>query len=206
MTTRDIIVVGASTGGLQALRTLVGALPPRLEAAVFAVLHIGSHSPGYLPQLLSMAGPLPACHPYNGQRIEKGRIYVAPSDHHMRLAGEAIRLDRSAKVRHTRPAADPLFQSAAEAFGPRVVGVVLTGGDSDGSDGLATIANHGGVAIVQDPGEAQVPSMPMSALRTDHPDHCLPLAAIPPLLVALTRGDDPASDAPADPLRMDQRG
>ncbi|HYG88095.1 MAG TPA: chemotaxis protein CheB [Azospirillum sp.] len=214
MISRDIIVIGASAGGLQALRSLVGALPPRFDAAVFAVLHIGPHSPGYLPQLLAMAGPLPACHPYNGQRIEKGRVYVAPSDHHMRLTHDAIRLDRSPKVKHTRPAADPLFQSAAEAFGPRVVGVVLTGGDADGSDGLAMITAHGGVGIVQDPDEAHAPSMPISALRTDHPDHCLPLAGIAPLLVALNKpGDVASSDPPensprhpAEPSRGHQRG
>jgi two-component system, chemotaxis family, protein-glutamate methylesterase/glutaminase len=184
----DIIVIAASAGGVQALRRLVSQLPADLGASVFVVVHIGPNRPSLLPHILSQAGPLPAYHPVHGQRIEQGRIYVAPPDVHMRLHPGIIHLDQGSKVRHTRPAADPLFQSAAEAYGPRTVGVVLTGGDSDATDGARAIKTHGGIIIVQQPYEADTPSMPLSALRDDHPDYILHLDEMPALLVALSKG------------------
>lgn len=185
---RDIVVIAASAGGVQALQKLVGGLPADLPASVFVVVHIGAHRPSLLPHILSKAGPLPAYHPVPGQPIERGRIYVAPPDLHMRLQPEAIHLDRGPKVRHTRPAADPLFQSAAETYGPRTVGMVLTGGDFDATLGARAIKKHGGVIIVQQPYEAETPSMPLSALRDDHPDYILPMEDMPALLVKLSKG------------------
>jgi two-component system, chemotaxis family, protein-glutamate methylesterase/glutaminase len=184
----NIIVIAASAGGVQALRRLVSQLPADLGASVFVVVHIGPNRPSLLPHILSQAGPLPAYHPVHGQAIEQGRIYVAPPDLHMRLHPGIIHLDRGSKVRHTRPAADPLFQSAAEAYGPRTVGVVLTGGDHDGTDGARAIKMHGGRIIVQQPYEADMPSMPLSALRDDHPDYILHIDEMPALLVTLSRG------------------
>jgi two-component system, chemotaxis family, protein-glutamate methylesterase/glutaminase len=192
---RDIMVIAASAGGVQALRRLVGQLPADLGASVFVVVHIGPNRPSLLPHILSRSGPLPAYHPVHGQAIEQGRIYVAPPDLHMRLHLGAIHLDRGSKVRHTRPAADPLFQSAAEAYGPRTVGVVLTGGDHDATEGARAIKAHGGLIIVQQPYEADTPSMPLSALRDDHPDYILHLDEIPALLVTLSQG---RQEEPAD--------
>ena len=190
-----IIVIAASAGGVQALRRLVSQLPADLGASVFVVIHIGPNRPSLLPHILSRSGPLPAYHPVQGQTIDRDRIYVAPPDLHMRLRPGIIHLDRGPKVRHTRPAADPLFQSAAEAYGPRTVGVVLTGGDHDATEGARAIKAQGGVIIVQQPYEADTPSMPLSALRDDHPDYILHLDEIPALLVTLSQG---RQEEPAD--------
>ena len=184
----NIIVIAASAGGVQALRRLVSQFPADLDAAVFVVVHIGPNRPSLLPHILSRSGPLPAYHPVHGQAIEQGRIYVAPPDLHMRLHPGVIHLDRGPKVRHTRPAADPLFQSAAEAYGPETVGVVLTGGDHDATEGARAIKAQGGVVIVQQPYEADTPSMPLSALRDDHPDYILHIDEMPALLVSLSQG------------------
>ncbi|MGA1859894.1 chemotaxis protein CheB [Azospirillum sp. 11R-A] len=186
--TRDIVVVAASAGGVQALQRLVSQLPADLAATLFVVVHIGTNRPSLLPHLLSRAGPIPAYHPVHGQPIERGRIYVAPPDLHMRLQPGAIHLDRGPKVRHTRPAADPLFESAAATYGARTVGVVLTGGDFDATAGARAIKAQGGLIIVQQPHEAEAPSMPLSALRDDHPDHILHIDDMPSLLVDLAEG------------------
>jgi two-component system chemotaxis response regulator CheB len=185
MLQHDIIVLAASDGGLDALRGIVRMLPIRFPAAVFVVQHIGSNR-SILPTLLSQAGPLPASHPAHGQGIVPGHIYVAPPDHHMRLTLGLIHLDTGPKIHFTRPAADPLFQSAALAYGARVVGVVLSGGDGDGTAGLREIKARGGISIVQDPDQAENPSMPRQAIGGGDPDYCLPIAEIGPLLVRLS--------------------
>jgi len=149
---RDIVVIGASRGGVEALRGIVAALPPSLQSALLIVLHISPTHASLLPDVLSRAGPLPAEHGRDGTRIERGRIYVAPPDHHMTVGPIGfIRLDQGPKENHTRPAADPLFRSAASVYGPRVIGIILTGGGSDGTQGLIAIEQAGGLAIVQDP-------------------------------------------------------
>jgi two-component system chemotaxis response regulator CheB len=181
-----IIVVGASAGGVEALRILVAALPADLPAALFVVLHIGSHKSD-LPWLLGGLGGLPASHPDNGQRFEAGRIYIAPPDHHMVIERGRISLTRGPRENWARPAIDPLFRSAAAIYGPDVIGVILTGALNDGTAGLYQVAEAGGVTIVQDPDEAINPSMPRSALAHVAVDHCLPLAGIAALLIRLTR-------------------
>ncbi|WP_377805762.1 chemotaxis protein CheB [Azospirillum sp. A29] len=186
--TRDIVVVAASEGGVQALQRLVSQLPADLAATLFVVVHIGANRPSLLPHLLSRAGPMPAHHPVHGQPIERSRIYVAPPDLHMRLQPGIIHLDHGPKVRHTRPAADPLFESAAETYGSRTVGVVLTGGDFDATTGARAIKAHGGLMIVQQPHEAEAPSMPLSSLRDDHPDYVLYIDEMPSLIVDLVKG------------------
>ena len=153
MVRRDIIVLAASAGGLDALRGIVRMLPTRFPAALFVVQHIGPNS-SILPALLSQAGPLPASYPAHGQGIMPGHIYVAPPDHHMRLTPGLIHLDTGPKIHFTRPAADPLFQSAALAYGARVVGVVLSGDDGDGAAGLRDVKARGGISIVQEPNQA----------------------------------------------------
>jgi two-component system chemotaxis response regulator CheB len=172
-----IVVIAASAGGLDPLRRIIAALPVPCLAAVFVVVHIGAH-PSILPRLLNRDSQLPAMFAQDGVLIEAGHIYVAPPDHHMLLAADRITLNQGPKVHHTRPAADPLFISAAESHGQGVMGIVLSGGDGDGAVGLRTIRERGGTAIVQDPEEAATPSMPLSALIADHPNASLPVAEI----------------------------
>jgi two-component system chemotaxis response regulator CheB len=131
-----------------------------------------------LPHILSSSGQHPATFAEDGALIEAGHVYVAPPDHHMSLERDRIRLNQGPKVHYTRPAADPLFMSAAETHGRRVMGIVLSGGDSDGAAGLRAVAEHGGTALVQNPNEAVSPSMPQAAIMADHPDACLPIEEI----------------------------
>ena len=183
---KDIIVVGASAGGIEALRVLVGGLPENLAASVFVVLHTSPESPGMLAEILDRFGRLPAVSATDGERIRPGRIYVAPPDRHLLVEPRAVRVTRGPKENRFRPAVDPLFRSAAQVYGPRVVGVILTGYLDDGTAGLWTVKRMGGTAVVQDPRDALVPFMPESALAHVEVDHCLPLAEIAPLLVRLT--------------------
>ena len=167
-----IVVIAASEGGRDPLFRIIAALPAPCTAAIFVVMHIGTH-PSILPELLAETGKNPALFPRNGMLIEAGHIYVAPPDHHMLVEAASIQLTRSPKVHYTRPAADPTFISAAIAHGSRVIGIVLSGGDGDGADGLRANKEHGGTSFVQDPNEATVPSMPYSAIATAHPDAIL---------------------------------
>ncbi|MEN2786277.1 chemotaxis protein CheB [Sphingomonas qilianensis] len=172
-----IIVIGASAGGVEALRTIVAALPADLDAAVFVTLHIGAHRSD-LPWLLARAGNLPAKHPRDDEPIVKGNIYVAPPDHHMLIEAGNIRLTKGPRENWARPAIDPMFRSAAQAFGRSVIGVILTGGLNDGTAGLFEVKTHGGFAIVQDPAEATASNMPQSALENVDVDHVLTAARI----------------------------
>lgn len=185
--THDIIVIGASAGGVEALKELVGGFPPDLAASVFVALHIAPTSPGILPDILSRCGPLPAVHPKNGEAIQPGRIYVAPPDHHLTLEPGHIWVTRGPRVNGHRPAVDPLFRAAARAYGPRVVGVVLTGSLDCGTAGLMSIKARGGVAVVQDPNEAMASDMPRNAIAHVKVDHILPLSKISSLIARLTR-------------------
>ncbi len=186
MVTHDLIVIGASAGGVEAVSTIVAGLPRDLRAAVMVVLHL-SRGRSVLPDILTRAGRLPAVHPSDGDRLQYGRIYVAPPDHHMTLERDVIRITHGPTENGVRPAIDPLFRSAARAFRGRVIGVVVTGALDDGTAGLAAIKQAGGAAIVQDPQEAVAPSMPRSAIASVRVDHVVPVAEIAPLLAALTR-------------------
>jgi len=181
----DIIVIGASAGGVEALRMLVHALPAHFPASVFVVLHIPPHHPSALPTILCQTGPLHAFHPIDNALIELERIYVAPPDCHLLVKVGQVRLSKGPKEKETRPAIDPLFRSAAHAYGPRVVGVILTGARDDGTAGLLSVKRSGGVAIVQDPDSARFPAMPRSALASVSVDYTVPLSGIAPLLVRL---------------------
>jgi len=181
----DIIVVGASAGGVEALMNLARSLPADLPAAVFVVLHIPPYARSALPQLLTRAGPLPAVHPTDQQTFEPGHIYIAPPDYHMLVANEHIHLVQGPKENRTRPAIDPLFRTAARTYGPRVVGVVLTGMLDDGTAGLLSIKHRGGVAVVQDPLEALFSDMPQSASTYVDIDYLLPLHEMGALLADL---------------------
>ena len=190
MSGHDIIVIGASAGGVEALRMLVHALPAHFPASVFIVLHVPSRKPSALPTLLCHAGPLRAFHPIDHALIERERIYVAPPDCHLLVKVGQVRLSKGPKEKETRPAIDPLFRSAAHAYGPRVVGVILTGARDDGTAGLLAVKQSGGVAIVQDPDSARFPAMPRSALASVSVDYTMPLSRIAPLLVRLLAFDD----------------
>jgi two-component system chemotaxis response regulator CheB len=178
--------MGASAGGLSAFNRVIKQLPEQLNAAVFIVWHVSPYSTSLLPEILNRAGTLKAKHPADGEPIEMGKIYIAPPDHHLLLELGRIRLTKGPKENRFRPAIDPLFRSAAYTYGSRVVGVVLTGALDDGTAGLWAIKDRGGIAVVQDPAEAEQPSMPASALANVQVDHCLAVSEIAPLLIALT--------------------
>ncbi len=190
MPNQDIVVIGASSGGIEALQTLVGALPAHFPATIFVVVHVGPYGLNMLDRILEKAGKLPASNANDWEKFERGHLYVAPGDHHLFLEPTGhMRLTRGPKENRTRPAVDPLFRSAAAAYGLRVVGVVLSGSLDDGTAGLWAIKERGGVAIVQEPGEARAPGMPRNALahvEADHwADHCLPVEKIAAVLVEL---------------------
>jgi|SRR5882724_1676203 len=181
----EIIVVGASAGGVEALMKLVHGLSRNLAASVFIVLHLPAQGSSVLPSILKHAGILNAQHPIDQQKIEMGNIYVAPPDHHLLIEQGLIRVVRGPKENRHRPAIDALFRSAAIAYGAQVVGVVLTGALDDGTAGLLAIKQRNGIAIVQDPNDAIYPDMPRSALKHVAVDYCVPIAEIGPLLVRL---------------------
>jgi two-component system chemotaxis response regulator CheB len=176
-----IIVVGASAGGVEALLTLAGVLPPDLPAAVLVVLHTSAR-PSALPRLLGRRGPLPADQATDGAPLQPGRIYVAPGEHHLLVARGHLHVVQGPQENGFCPAVDPLFRSAAKAYGPHVIGVILSGHLDDGTAGLLAVKRHGGLAVVQDPDEAFAPGMPRSALAYVAVDYTLPLASMGPLL------------------------
>ena len=180
-------MIGASAGGMEALQKLVAPLPPDLPASIFVVWHLSPGARSILPSVLAKAGKLPAAMPKDGDRIERGRIYVAPNDHHLLIESGYIRVARGPKENRFRPAIDPLFRSAAYVYGTRVIGVVLTGALDDGTAGLWTIKLRGGTTIVQDPAEALIRSMPLSALDNVAVDHRVAVAEMGPLIARLVR-------------------
>jgi two-component system, chemotaxis family, protein-glutamate methylesterase/glutaminase len=194
-----IIVIGASAGGVEALRTVVAGLDADIPAAVFVVLHIPARGPSALPAILARAGPLPAQHAEDGLPIEAGRIFIAPPDFHLLVERHAMFLRRGPQENGTRPAVDPLFRSAAAAFGRRTIGVVLSGSLDDGTSGLLAIKRHHGVAIVQHPDDALHRGMPSSALASVRCDHVLGAAGIGPLLNRLAREERQEDALPVPP-------
>lgn len=179
------MVVGASAGGIEALRRLCAGLPPGLPAAVLVVLHVSPRSPSLLAEVLGRNAGLPVRAARDGEDILPGRVYVAPPDRHLLVAGGRLSLTQGPRENWHRPAIDPLFRSAARLGGPRVAGIVLSGSLDDGTAGLAAVKACGGVAIVQTPEEALFPDMPLNAIRSVDVDHCLPVAGIAELLSRL---------------------
>jgi two-component system, chemotaxis family, protein-glutamate methylesterase/glutaminase len=193
---RDLVLIGASAGGLAPLRRIFETLPDTFPASVIVVHHVGSSS--ILPQILDCAGALPVAHAENGQVIERSRVYVAPPGYHTLLHDDHILLSRGPRENFCRPSVDVLFRSAAANFGARVIGLVLSGALSDGTAGLRAIKRCGGLAVAQDPQDAAVPGMPASAVRHVDLDHCVEAAKLGELLVALAAL--PAGETPAVPL------
>ena len=186
MPKRNIIVIGASAGGVEALCELSKHLPEDLDAVVFVVMHIGTET--QLPQILSRWGKLPAVIAEHGQQYQHGCIYCAPAQYHLSLKDHTTVLTRGPRENGHRPAADVLFRSAAREHRSKVVGVVLSGWRDDGSAGLYAIKARGGLAIVQDPNEAITPNMPRNALNMVDVDFCLPVRQIADVLVQLADG------------------
>ena len=199
MARKDIVVVGASAGGMTALERLAAGLPEGFPAAMFVVWHLSPGVRSVLPRVLERAGRVAAVNPTDGDRIEPGRIYVAPNDHHMLLEKSYIRVTRGPKENRFRPAIDPLFRSAAYIYGPRAIGVVLTGALDDGTSGLWAIKLRGGTAVVQDPEDAEHRSMPLHALQNVEVDYKLPVDEIGPLLGRLVREEAPRQPELAAP-------
>jgi two-component system chemotaxis response regulator CheB len=189
---RDIIVIGASSGGLETLLEIVPQLPRELPAAIFLVVHVPSQGKSELPAILSRAGRLPATHAKDREAIEPGRIYVAPPDFHLLVRTGHVRVLRGPRENNHRPAIDPLFRTAAHVYGPRVAGIVLSGMLDDGAAGLFAIKRRGGTAIVQDPTDALFPDMPRNAMAAVEADYCLPKREIPKILLELAGSSAPA--------------
>lgn len=186
-----VVAIGASAGGVEALRAVVAGLPPDLPAAVLVVLHIPRYAPSALPGILDRSGPLPTVPAMHGSLARPGTIYVAPADHHLLLRDGHLQLSVGPTENGHRPAIDPLFRSAARAYGPGAIGVVLSGSRDDGAAGLAVIVERGGQAIVQEPDEALHRSMPVHALEQVAVAHVIPAAKIGALLGELV-GDGAA--------------
>ncbi|MFL5401491.1 MAG: chemotaxis protein CheB [Gemmatimonadales bacterium] len=182
---RDIVVIGASAGGIEPLTQLARGLPEDFPGSVFVIVHFPSSVTSTLPNILGRAGPLPARHAVDGEGVEPGRIYVARPGFHLLLEDERVCLSRGPKENGHRPAVDPLFRSAARTYGPRVVGVVLSGNLNDGTAGLQTIKRRGGIAVVQSLETALYPGMPRSAMDNVAVDHVASPTEIPRLLSEL---------------------
>jgi two-component system chemotaxis response regulator CheB len=176
------ITIGASAGGIEALKEVVSQIPADLPAPVFVAVHIPPFVASSLPEIISKAGPLPAVHPQDGTKIEVGRIYVAPPDHHLLVDERCIAVKKGPKENRFRPSIDALFRSAAYVCGPRAIGVVLSGALDDGTSGLWSIKRLGGITVVQQPNQARFESMPRSALEYVDIDYNLPSSEIGALL------------------------
>ena len=199
MARRDIIVIGASAGGVEALKTVVGGLPAALPAAVLVVLHVPSDARSELPAILARTSRLPVTHARFDRSLAVGTVTIAPPDHHLTVRGDELHLSRGPRINGHRPAIDPLFQTAARSGGRRVIGVILSGTLDDGSAGMLDIKLAGGATVVQDPDDALYSGMPRSVLEQMDVDHVLPAASIPAALVELAGievPDRPTRSAP----------
>ena len=194
----SIVVMGGSAGAVEEAAAVAAGLPEAIEAAIFVVIHFPETAISVLPRILERAGALPAAHAVNGETIVPGRIYVAPPGTHMLLNRGSVVLSRGAKENGHRPAIDPLFRTAARAYGSAVAGVVLSGNLDDGTAGLRRIAACGGVTIVQDPDSAMYRQMPDHAMASVRADHVLSPSDIGPLLGRLAAGAEGAPSMSQD--------
>ena len=210
MATRDIIVIGASAGGVEALKALSADLPADLPASIVVVVHLPANAESVLPAILTRSGALPAKRAVDGDVLTAGQIYVAPPDHHVLVAGDRLRVTRGPRVNGHRPAIDPLFRSAARQRGARAIGVVLSGTLDDGTAGMVAIKNAGGAAIVQAPSDAMYPEMPRSVLEHVEVDHAVAVTEMGALLGRVAGepvgdGDGaPRPPIPSDPLELEE--
>ena len=187
---RDLVVIGASAGGVQTLRQVVAELPANLGAAVCVVLHVAPEGPSFLASILARAGPLPCRSAADGDQLRVGEILVAPPDHHLVIEDEHVKVTLGPRENGHRPSVDVLFRSAAAAAGGRVIGVVLSGTRDDGTAGLAVIKSRGGATVVQDPNDALYPGMPASALAHVAADAVVPAPEIAAAVIKLMDAND----------------
>jgi two-component system, chemotaxis family, protein-glutamate methylesterase/glutaminase len=185
---RSVILIGGSQGAVPALKTLLRGLPPDFNAAVGITIHRAATTTSTLPDLFRRHCSLPIEDARHGELFRPGRVYLAPPDQHLLLRSGAVWLDHGPKQQHVRPAVDPMFASGAKAYGARVIGVLLTGNLSDGVAGLVAIKQRGGLSLVQDPREAEAPSMPRNAIVFDHVDAIFLIAQASHLLRELVAG------------------
>jgi two-component system chemotaxis response regulator CheB len=200
---RDIVVVGGSAGGIAPIQRVISALPDSFPAAVLVAIHTAAEGPHLLSDVFSRMSSLPVAYAVDGERIRKSRIYLAPPDRHLLVDNQRIRLSTGPRENRHRPAIDPLFRSAARAYGPRVVAILFSGLLDDGTAGLTVVTRYGGVTIVQDPGEALFSAMPQNAVRNDSPRYVLPVRKIAATLLALVangRRQQPGADHPDSKL------
>jgi two-component system chemotaxis response regulator CheB len=202
MPSRNIVVIGASAGGVRALEILVGGLPGDLQAAIFVILHTPATDKSMLPEILSRAGQIPAFRAEDNGEVQNGRIYVAPADRHMMLERGRVRVVFGPRENLFRPAIDPLFRSAAYAYGRSVIGILLSGTLDDGCEGLGSIQERGGLVVVQEPGDAEFPHLPLHAIERIDVDHVLPAAEIARFLTSEVTRPVAAEDIsmPSEPL------
>ena len=188
MTNFDLVVIGASAGGVGSLQRVVEHIPAEFPAAILIALHLPDGIRSMLPEILDRAGNLPTSHAINGEKIAPRRIYIAPAGFHLTVQDDRMSVTRGAREHGHRPAIDPLFRSAAIAYGPRVIGIILSGLLDDGTVGLREIKRAGGLAIVQDPRDTEWPSMPQSALNHVQVDYSVPATQIGTLLQQVVMG------------------
>ena len=202
----DIIVIGASAGGVELALALAAQLPDDLPAAIFIVIHISPSAESVLPALIRRRTHLRVAHARDGERIEHGRIYVAPPDQHLNVRRGRVELTMGPRENGHRPAVDSLFRSAAQSYGPRVVGVVLSGNLDDGTVGATEIRKGGGIVIAQDPEEALYPSMPRSVITVGAADHVARLESIVTLMSELSRTPADEEDLSVSPRAQGASG
>lgn len=197
----SLVVIGASRGGLDILKAVLSALPADFSVPILVAMHVGAYE-SRLPELLAAVCNLKVTHASDAEVIEPGTVLIAPPDRHMLVDGNRIRLVLGAKENYSRPAIDPLFRSAAISHRERVIGVVLTGDLDDGTVGLQAIKACGGIALVQDPCEAEAPSMPSSAITYVEVDACLPSSRIAERLMSLVQKRHPATGCGPNPIMI----
>jgi two-component system chemotaxis response regulator CheB len=216
----SIVVVGASAGGVEALQRFVRALPGDFAAPVLVVLHASPSGRSYLPEILTRAAPFAATHATEGEQLDARHIYVAPPDSHLVVTDGVVSLAKGPRENGHRPAIDPLFRTAAEAYDSHVAGVILSGTLDDGTVGLHAIKQAGGATLVQDPDDALYPDMPLNAIAYVHPDYVQPVEELVQTLVRLTASaspttgtndrvspsEDPPEPAPAPSAEIAQPG
>jgi two-component system chemotaxis response regulator CheB len=205
MQTRDVIVIGASMGGIETLSALVSQLPEDLPASILVAQHVSAASPGVLSHILDRRGPLPAVMAADGMPMQRGRIYVAPPDRHLLATRDGLRVVFGPRENRSRPAIDPLFRTAAVHYRSRVIGVILTGLLDDGAAGLHAIVRCGGLGVVQAPEDAEFPEMPTRAIERVQCARVVGIAEMAPLLDMLCREAAPESPPIPETLRLEAR-
>lgn len=205
MPKKDIVVIGGSAGSHSAIRQIIADLPAGLQASIFIATHMPTNSAGYLSEVLELASHLRISRAIDGQPIEPGCVYVAVPDHHLLVIDGTVRLGNGPRENMTRPAIDPLFRSAALSYGPRVIGVILSGMLNDGASGIRAVKACGGTAIVQHPLDAIADQMPLAALEAVEPNRIVTAQDLGPLIAEMV-GEEAGQEKecpPALPLEVD---